>query len=57
MVMIDKSIYSFDYETGEIIIREKDEEAKSRREIWAEEQAAANKRGQEPGLTGQNIII
>ena len=47
LVMIDKTIYSFDYETGEIIIREKDEKAKSDREIWAEKQAAANKRGQE----------
>jgi hypothetical protein len=46
LVMIDKTIYSFDYKTGEIIIREKDKNAKSRREIWAEEQAAANNRGQ-----------
>ena len=47
LVMIDKTTYSFDYETGEIIIREKDKKAKSRREIWAEEQAVDNKRGQE----------
>lgn len=47
LVMIDKTSYSFDYETGEIITREKDEKAKSGREIWAEEQAAANKRGRE----------
>jgi hypothetical protein len=45
--MIDKTSYSFDYETGEVIIGEKDEKAKSSREIWAEEQAADNKRGQE----------
>lgn len=47
LVMIDKTSYSFDYETGEIIIREKDEKAKSSREIWAEEQTTANKRGRE----------
>ncbi|MBL9152689.1 MAG: hypothetical protein JNK37_09400 [Verrucomicrobiales bacterium] len=47
LVMIDKTSYSFDYETGEIIIQEKDNKAKSSREIWAEEQAAANNRGQE----------
>ena len=47
LVMIDKTTYSFDYETGEIIIRKEDEEAKSSMEIWADEQVAANKRGQE----------
>jgi hypothetical protein len=47
LVMIDKMAYSFNYKTGEINIREKDKNAKSRREIWAEEEASANKRGQE----------
>ena len=47
LVMIDKTTYSFDFETGEIIIREKDKKAKSNREIWAEQQAAANRKGEE----------
>lgn len=47
LVMIDKTTYSFDYETGEIINRENDKKAKSNREIFAAEQAAANKRGEE----------
>jgi len=47
LVMIDKTTYSFDYETGEIIIREKDKKAKSNREIWAEQEAIANKKGQD----------
>ncbi len=47
LVMVDKTSYSFDYETGEILIRDRDEGAKSEREIWAEERAAAKTRGEE----------
>jgi hypothetical protein len=47
LVMIDKTAYAFNYKTGEIISRGRDEGAKSEREIWEEEQAAANKKGQE----------
>ena len=47
LVMIDKTSYSFNYETGEILIREKDKKAKSNREIWAEQEAIANKKGRD----------
>lgn len=46
LVLVDKTSYSFDYETGEILIRDRDDGAKSPREIWAEERAAANARGE-----------
>ena len=47
LVMIDKTTYSFDFKTGEIINQEKDNKAKSEREIWAEKEVIANKRGEE----------
>lgn len=47
LVLIDMTAYSFDYETGEIITQKRDEGAKSRRKIQAEERALASKRGEE----------
>jgi len=47
LVMIDKSYYCFDCETGEIITRKEDQRAKSNRDIWTEQEVAANKKGRE----------
>lgn len=45
LVVIDKTAYSFDYKTGEIISSEKDEEAQSHFEIWSQKQATEEKEG------------
>ncbi len=45
--MIDKTAYSFDYTTGNIISSREDEGARSAREVWAEEEAKANEKGVE----------
>lgn len=46
-VMIDKTAYRFDYQTGKIIDSHIDQGAKSREEISDEEQAAAEQKGKD----------
>ncbi|TWT87166.1 hypothetical protein Mal64_27010 [Pseudobythopirellula maris] len=47
LVMIDKTAYTFDYETGKITVRARDEQAKSEGESLEEERAIDAKRGRE----------
>jgi len=45
LVTIDKNTYSFDYKTGDILEKGRDEEAKSSREIMKDKNALAKKNG------------
>lgn len=47
LVMVDKTAYRFDYKTGEIRRQERDAGAKSSWEVWAEEEAEANRKGEQ----------
>ncbi len=47
LVLIDKTTLNFDFKTGEIVSTGRDKGAKSQRELFLEEEAAANKRGRD----------
>jgi len=47
LVMIDKTTYTFDYATGEILETGIDKGARSMHELWAEAKSAAEKKGKE----------
>jgi hypothetical protein len=47
LVMIDKTAYDFEVATGKILKTAVDPGARSRREVWAEEEAAAERKGRQ----------